>query len=206
MSIRAGLLRLGDTWRNYRVVQAFRLRINAAMKGWTTVSANYEKDEESGMQKITPFLWFDNNAEEAANFYTSIFKSAKILATSRYGDAGPGPKGSAMTVKFLLQGQEFIALNGGPHFKFTEAISFVVNCETQQEIDALWEQLLAGGGKPSQCGWLKDRFGLSWQIVPTMLGELAADKNPAKANRVMKTLLQMVKLDIAKLKEAYEQG
>jgi predicted 3-demethylubiquinone-9 3-methyltransferase (glyoxalase superfamily) len=158
------------------------------------------------MQKITPFLWFDNNAEEAANLYTSIFKDAKILATSRYGDAGPGPKGSVMTVKFLLQGQEFIALNGGPHFKFTEAISFVVNCETQQEIDALWEKLLAGGGKPSQCGWLKDRFGLSWQIVPTILGELAADKNPEKANRVMKALLQMVKLDIAKLKEAHEQG
>lgn len=156
------------------------------------------------MQKITPFLWFDNNAEEAVNFYTSIFKDSKILATSRYGDAGPGPKGSVMTVKFVLNGQEFMALNGGRTFKFTEAISLMVNCETQQEIDTLWDKLTADGGKPVQCGWLKDKYGLSWQIVPTILGELM--KDAAKTNRVMNALLPMVKLDIAKLKEAAEQG
>jgi predicted 3-demethylubiquinone-9 3-methyltransferase (glyoxalase superfamily) len=156
------------------------------------------------MQKITPFLWFDNNAEEAVNLYTSIFKDSKILTTSRYGDAGPGPKGSVMTMSFELHGQNFTALNGGPHFTFTEAISFVVNCETQEEIDEYWEKLLQDGGKPSQCGWLKDRFGLSWQIVPTILGELM--KDPAKAGRVMKALMPMVKLDIATLKAAAEKG
>lgn len=156
------------------------------------------------MQKITPFLWFDSDAEEAVNFYTSIFKDSKVLATSRYGDSGPGPKGSVMTISFQLNGQTFTALNGGPHFKFTEAISFVVNCETQQEIDEYWDKLLKGGGKPSQCGWLKDKYGLSWQIVPTFLGDVM--KDPAKSERVMKALLPMVKLDIAKLKEAAGQG
>jgi len=155
------------------------------------------------MQKITPFLWFDSNAEEAMNFYTSIFKNSKILNVSRYGEAGPGPKGTVMTGSFQLEGQEFIALNGGPHFKFTEAISLVVNCKTQQEIDELWEKLLAGG-QESRCGWLKDKFGLSWQIVPTILGELMTDKDAAKTNRVMSALLQMDKLDIEKLKQAYE--
>ena len=155
------------------------------------------------MQKITTFLWFNNNAEEAANYYTSIFKNSKILEVSRYGDAGPGPKGSVMIVKFQLAGQEFVALNGGPQFKFTEAISLMVNCESQQEIDELWRKLTAGG-EESQCGWLKDKFGLSWQIVPTELGKLMNAKDPAKANRVMQALLQMKKLDIAKLQQAAE--
>ena len=155
------------------------------------------------MQKITTFLWFNNNAEEAANYYTSIFKNSKILEVSRYGDAGPGPKGSVMIVKFQLAGQEFVALNGGPQFKFTEAISLMVNCESQQEIDELWRKLSAGG-EESQCGWLKDKFGLSWQIVPTELGKLMSAKDPAKANRVMQALLQMKKLDIAKLQQAAE--
>jgi len=158
------------------------------------------------MQKITPFLWFDNNAEEAVNFYLSIFKDAKILSVSRYGDAGPGPAGSIMVIKFRLQGQEFLALNGGPHFKFTEAISLTVNCETQEEVDHYWEKLTAGGGSPVQCGWLKDKFGLSWQIVPTILGELMEGQDARKKNNVMKALMQMVKLDIKGLKEAYERG
>jgi predicted 3-demethylubiquinone-9 3-methyltransferase (glyoxalase superfamily) len=156
------------------------------------------------MQKITPFLWFDNNAEEAMTFYTAIFKNSKIGTVRRYGDAGPGPKGSVMTGTFQLNGQEFMALNGGPHFKFTEAISFFVNCETQEEVDELWEKLSAGG-QESRCGWLKDKFGLSWQIIPRILGELLGDKDPAKALRVMQAMLQMSKIDIKKLKQAYEQ-
>src|SRR5215216_1948579 len=128
------------------------------------------------MQRITPFLWFDNNAEEAANFYVSVFKNSKLLNVARYSEVGPGPKGTVMTAEFELDGQEFIALNGGPHFKFTEAISFVVNCETQEEVDYFWEKLLAGGGQESQCAWLKDKFGLSWQIVPTILSRLLQDK------------------------------
>ena len=154
------------------------------------------------MQKITPFLWFDNNAEEAAQFYTSVFKNSKILNVSRYGDAGPGPKGSVMVVNFQLEGQQFTGLNGGPLFKFSEAFSFVVNCETQKEIDEYWNKLTSDGGKESECGWLKDKFGFSWQIVPTALGKLMSD--PKKANRVMQALLQMKKLDIAKLEEAGE--
>src|SRR6184192_4096132 len=153
------------------------------------------------MPKITPFLWFDNQAEEAANFYVSIFKNSKIVNVSRYGEAGPGPKGSAMTVVFQLDGQEFIALNGGPHFKFTEAISFSVDCKTQQEVDEYWEKLSAGG-KPGQCAWLTDKFGISWQIVPTVLIELLSDPDPAKTQRVMKAMLQMTKIDIANLREA----
>jgi predicted 3-demethylubiquinone-9 3-methyltransferase (glyoxalase superfamily) len=155
------------------------------------------------MQKITPFLWFDNNAEEAVQFYTSIFKDSKILATSRYGDTGPGPKGAVMTMKFQLNGQEFVALNGGPIFKFTEAVSFVVNCESQQEIDHYWEKLSAGG-KEVQCGWLKDKYSLSWQIVPTILSQLVAGQDPEKSNRVMQALMKMIKLDIEGLKRAYE--
>ena len=154
------------------------------------------------MQKITPFLWFDDKAEEAMNFYVSIFKNSKVLSVSRYGDAGPGPKGSVMTANFQLDGQEFIALNGGPHFKFTEAISFVVNCETQQEIDEYWQKL-TDGGKEIECGWLKDRYGLSWQIVPRILPQLLK-KDPETSNRVMKALMQMKKLDIARLQEAYD--
>ena len=155
------------------------------------------------MQKITPFLWFDNNCEEAMNFYVSVFKNSKVLSVSRYGEAGPGPKGTVMTGTFQLDGQEFMALNGGPHFKFTEAISLFVNCETQQEVDELWEKLSEGGAK-SQCGWLKDKYGLSWQIVPTVLGELLHDKDPEKSKRVMEAMLQMTKLDIKTLKSAYE--
>ena len=160
------------------------------------------------MQKITPFLWFDNQAEEAVNFYTSLFKNSKIVNVARYDEAGAmasgRPKGSVMTVTFQIDGQEFIALNGGPVFKFTEAISFFVNCETQEEVDELWNKLTEGG-EEGQCGWLKDRFGLSWQIAPTALGEMLADPDPAKAQRVMKAMLQMKKIDIAKLKQAYEQ-
>lgn len=156
------------------------------------------------MQKITPFLWFDGRAEEAARFYTSIFKNAKVLSVSRFGDAGPGPKGTVMTATFELEGQQFIALNGGPQFKFTEAISFFVNCETQAEVDALWERLSAGG-EQGRCGWLKDKFGLSWQIIPTALGQMLQDKDPAKAQRVMQAMLQMSKLDIERLRHAYDQ-
>jgi predicted 3-demethylubiquinone-9 3-methyltransferase (glyoxalase superfamily) len=157
------------------------------------------------MQKITPFLWFDGNAEEAVNLYVSLFKNSKILNVARYGEGSPGPAGSVMTVSFQLQGQDFMALNGGPMFKFTEAVSFLVNCETQEEVDELWEKLSAGGAK-SRCGWLKDKFGLSWQIVPTALGALMQDKNPAKSKKVMQAMLQMDKLDINGLKQAYEQG
>jgi predicted 3-demethylubiquinone-9 3-methyltransferase (glyoxalase superfamily) len=153
------------------------------------------------MQKITPFLWFDNQAEEAARFYTSIFKNSRIGKIARYGDAGPGPKGSVMTVEFQLEGQDFVALNGGPLFKFTEAISFVVDCRTQAEVDRFWKKLSAGG-KEVQCGWLKDKYGLSWQIVPTVLGELLGSKDTAKAQRVMQAMLAMVKIDIEKLKQA----
>jgi len=155
------------------------------------------------MQKVSPFLWFNDNAEEAANFYTSIFKNSKILAVARYGDAGPGPKGSVMTINFQIEGQEFIALNGGPHFKFNESISFSVNCETQEEVDELWEKLTAGG-QESQCGWLKDKYGLSWQINPRVLGEMLSDKDPEKAKRVMGAMLQMKKIDIKTLKQAYD--
>jgi predicted 3-demethylubiquinone-9 3-methyltransferase (glyoxalase superfamily) len=155
------------------------------------------------VQKITPFLWYDNQAEEAVNFYLSIFDNSRVTKVSRYGEAGPGPKGSVMVETFELDGQEFIALNGGPHFKFTEAISLVVNCETQEEIDEKWEKL-SEGGEPGQCGWLKDKYGLSWQIVPPILGELLQDKDPVKSNRVMEAMLKMRKIDIATLKRAYE--
>ena len=155
------------------------------------------------MQKITPFLWFDNQAEEAANFYVSIFKNSKILGVSHFGEAGPGPAGTVLTVTFQLDGHEFTALNGGPYFTFTEAISLFVNCETQQEVDELWAKLTAGG-EESMCGWLKDKYGLSWQIVPRALMELMQDKDPVKARRVTEAMLQMRKIDIAKLQQAYE--
>jgi predicted 3-demethylubiquinone-9 3-methyltransferase (glyoxalase superfamily) len=156
------------------------------------------------MQKISPFLWFDGNAEEAANFYVSIFKDSRILKIARYGEAGPGPAGSVMVVNFQIEGQDFIALNGGPLFKFTEAISFVINCRTQEEVDHYWNTLTAGG-QESQCGWLKDKYGLSWQVTPTILGELLADKDQRKAQRVMQAMLQMKKIDIAELKRAAAQ-
>lgn len=154
------------------------------------------------MQKIRPFLWYDSEAEEAAKLYTSLFKNAKIGKTVRYGDGGPGPKGSVMTIEFELEGMAFIALNGGPHFKFNEAISLVVDCTSQAEVDELWEKLSEGGAK-SQCGWLKDRFGLSWQIIPTVLVELLSDPDPKKSKRVMEAMLQMTKIDIAKLQAAH---
>ena len=155
------------------------------------------------MQKITTFLTYDHQAEEAVKLYTSVFKNSRIVSTSRYGDAGPGPKGSLMSATFEIEGQQFIALNGGPTFKFALGISLFVSCETQAEIDELWEKLSEGGAK-SQCGWLTDKFGLSWQIVPTVLGELMQDKDPVKTNRVMKALLQMTKLDIQRLQKAHE--
>ena len=157
------------------------------------------------MPKITPFLWFDAQAEEAVDLYTSIFKNSKIESISRYGEEGPGPKGSVMTVAFQLDGQEFVALNGGPEFPFTEAISFYVHCETQEEVDNFWEKLSEGGEK-GQCGWLKDKFGVSWQIVPNILGELMNDPDAEKSRRVVKAMLQMNKLEIERLKQAYEQG
>lgn len=153
------------------------------------------------MQKITPFLWFDTQAEEAMNFYVSIFKNSKVLKVARYGDAGPGPKGSVMTASFQLDGQNFVALNGGPHFKFTEAISFVINCKNQEEVDYYWEKLTEGG-EESMCGWLKDKYGLSWQVVPTALEELFSLKDPAKVNKAMQAMLKMRKLDIKTLKQA----
>ena len=154
------------------------------------------------MQKISPFLWFDGNAEEAVNFYVSIFKDAKILNLSRYGEAGPGPKGTVMSATFQLHGQEFIALNGGPHFKFTPAISFFVHCQTQEEVDELWEKLSAGGRK-DRCGWLTDKYGLSWQIIPDVLGKMLNDPDKEKSKRVMTAMLQMQKIEVKKLEQAY---
>ena len=160
------------------------------------------------MQKITPCLWFNDNAEEAVNFYTSLFKNSNITSITRYGEAGAGasgrPKGTVMTVLFQLDGQEFMALNGGPHFTFSPAISLMVNCETQEEIDEMWDKLSEGGGT-HQCGWLRDKYGVSWQIVPIVLGEMMQDKDAENSERVMKALLQMDKLDIETLKQAYEQ-
>jgi len=153
------------------------------------------------MQKITPFLWFNDNAEEAANFYTSIFKHSRLGKIARYGETGPGPKGSVMSVSFQIEGQDFIALNGGPQFKFTPAISFFVDCQSQEEVDNLWEKLSAGGRK-DHCGWLQDKFGVSWQIIPTVLGELLHSKVPETAQRVMKAMLKMDKIDIETLKRA----
>jgi predicted 3-demethylubiquinone-9 3-methyltransferase (glyoxalase superfamily) len=155
-------------------------------------------------QRITNCLWFDGQAEEAANFYVAIFKNSKTTAVSRYGEAGPGPKGSVMTVAFELDGQTFVGLNGGPTFKFTEAISMIVNCDTQAEVDFYWEKLTEGGGKPGQCGWLKDKFGVSWQIVPTALIEMATSKELEKSQRMMRVLMRMTKLDIAALKKSYD--
>jgi predicted 3-demethylubiquinone-9 3-methyltransferase (glyoxalase superfamily) len=158
------------------------------------------------MPKISSFLWFDTQAEEAANFYASVFPNSKIGKVARYGDAGPGPKGGVMTVEFELDGKPFMALNGGPQFKFTEAISFVVHCNTQQEVDTYWNKLLQGGGQESQCGWLKDKFGLSWQIVPTILGQLLSDPDPEKSKRAMEAMLEMKKIDIPTLQRAAEQA
>lgn len=155
------------------------------------------------MQLITPFLWFDNNAEEAMNFYVSVFKNSRAGRVTRYGAAGPGPAGSVMTVEFELDGQKFVGLNGGPHFKFNEAVSFTVRCETQEEIDYYWDKL-SEGGQTSRCGWLKDKFGLSWQVEPRILGDLMADKDPEKAKRVMEAMLKMDKIDIEPIRRVYE--
>ena len=156
------------------------------------------------MQKITPFLWFDNQAEEAMNFYVSIFNNSKVGNVTRYGEAGPGPKGSVMSATFQLEGQDFFALNSGPKFHFTPAISLFVNCETQQEVDELWNKLSAGGRK-DRCGWLQDKYGLSWQIIPSALGKMLGDKDLAKSKRVMQAMLQMDKIDIVALQRAYDE-
>jgi predicted 3-demethylubiquinone-9 3-methyltransferase (glyoxalase superfamily) len=150
-------------------------------------------------QKITPFLWFDNNAEEAMNFYISVFKNSKVGTVTRYGDAGPGPKGSVLTAAFELEGQEFVVLNGGPRFKFTEAISFVIKCETQEEIDYFWDKLTSDGGQESMCGWLRDKFGLSWQVVPAEIGSLLTGE---KSNQAMQAIMQMKKIDLGALRQA----
>jgi predicted 3-demethylubiquinone-9 3-methyltransferase (glyoxalase superfamily) len=160
------------------------------------------------MQKITPFLWFDDNAEEAVNFYVSVFKDSEIVSVARYGEAGAEvagrPKGTVMTIAFQLEGQEFVALNGGPVFTFSPAISFVVNCETQEEVDELWEKL-SEGGEIQPCGWLRDKYGVSWQIVPTILGEMLQDENAEKSERVVNAMLQMKKIDISGLRQAYQE-
>lgn len=157
------------------------------------------------LQKITPFLWFDTQAEEAANYYVSIFKNSKVTTITRVGDHGPGPKGSVMTVAFQIEGVEFVALNGGSMFKFSEAVSFLVSCETQQEIDHYWDKLTADGGQPIQCGWLKDKYGLAWQIVPSAFFPMITDPDPAKRERVMQAMMQMVKFDLAGLQAAFEK-
>jgi len=165
------------------------------------------KQRRENMQKITPFLWFDDQAEEAAKFYTSVFKDSKIGRVLRYDEnaakAAGGPVGSVLTIEFEIEGQKFVALNGGPQFKFNESVSFVVNCETQDEVDCFWDKLIADGGQESACGWLKDKFGLSWQITPTVLIDLLHDNDADKAGRVMKAMLQMQKIDIGKLQDAY---
>lgn len=158
------------------------------------------------MQKITTFLTYNNQAEEAANLYVSIFPNSKILGISRYGEGAPVPAGTAISASFVLDGQEFMALNGGPHFTFAEGISLFVSCKTQAEVDNLWEELTSGGGEPGRCGWLKDRFGVSWQIIPTALGEMLQDKDPKKANNVLQAMLQMNKIEIAALQRAYDQA
>ena len=168
----------------------------------TGAAALKTPENEPQTQQITTFLWFDGNAEEAVNFYTSVFKNSKILHTTRYGDTGPGPKGSVMIIDFELNGQQFTALNGGPAFKFNEAISLVVHCKTQEEVDYYWEKLPAGGGKEIECGWLKDKFGLAWQIVPDVFFDLLHDPDQQKVDRVMAAMMKMKKLDIEQIQQA----
>jgi predicted 3-demethylubiquinone-9 3-methyltransferase (glyoxalase superfamily) len=168
-----------------------------------------DRSDKVSMQKITPFLWFDDQAEEAVNFYTSIFKNSKIARIFRNPEEAAEktgrPAGSVLTVEFELEGQKFVALNGGPLFKFNESVSFVINCENQEEVDYFWEKLIANGGEESACGWLKDKFGLSWQVTPTVLIEMLHDNDPEKSGRVMQAMLQMKKIDIKTLKDAYEK-
>jgi predicted 3-demethylubiquinone-9 3-methyltransferase (glyoxalase superfamily) len=161
------------------------------------------REEAAQMSRITPFLWYDRQAREAAELYVSVFDDARITEVTHYGEAGPGETGSVMTVSFELEGQPFVALNGGPHFKFDEAVSFAIDCETQEKVDYLWERLSEGGEK-GRCGWLKDRFGLSWQVVPTILDELMTDEDPERARRVTEAMLKMTKLEIAELRRAYD--
>jgi predicted 3-demethylubiquinone-9 3-methyltransferase (glyoxalase superfamily) len=156
------------------------------------------------MRKITPFLMFNNQTDEAVNFYTSVFKNSTIESVSRYGEGGPGPKGTMMSATFQIQGQQFMAFDGGPHFTFTDGISLYVDCETQEEVDTLWEKLSEGGEK-GQCGWLKDRFGVSWQIIPSALGQMLGDKDPKKSQNVLQAMLEMTKIDITELRRAYER-
>jgi predicted 3-demethylubiquinone-9 3-methyltransferase (glyoxalase superfamily) len=156
------------------------------------------------MNRFTTFLWFDGQAEQAVAFYLSVFPNAKAGRVLRWGDVGPGPKGSVLTMEFELFGQQFTAMNGGPEYKFTPAVSFMIPCETQQEVDRYWDKLLADGGQPSACGWLTDKFGVSWQVTPVVLPQMLMDKDQAKANRVMEAMMKMVKLDIATLKKAYD--
>ncbi|HTS25867.1 MAG TPA: VOC family protein [Bryobacteraceae bacterium] len=156
------------------------------------------------MQKITPFLWFDHQAEEAMNFYVSVFKNSKVVSVTRNGDSGPGPKGTLFVGAFEIEGQEFQVLNGGPLFQFTEAISFFVKCESQEEIDDLWQKFTDGGGKPDRCGWLKDKYGVSWQIIPTVLGKLLHGPDAEGSKRALAAMMQMIKLDIAALQKAYD--
>jgi predicted 3-demethylubiquinone-9 3-methyltransferase (glyoxalase superfamily) len=182
--------------QNDRVEKTLKLHIP------TPRGADLIPRRQKTLPRITPFLWFDDKAEEAANFYVSVFKNSKIGSIARYNDAGPGPKGSVMTVSFELEGQPFIALNGGPLYTFSPAISFFVDCKTQQEVDELWDKLTAGGGEV-ECGWLRDKYGLSWQIIPTALLELMQDKDPVKSQRVFKAMLQMTKIDIEGLQRAY---
>jgi predicted 3-demethylubiquinone-9 3-methyltransferase (glyoxalase superfamily) len=198
-----------DERGDVRPMSPYRLSIRGMPARLTVTDHSFVREAPMSklIQRITPFLWFDSNAEEAAKFYVSIFKNSRIGSTARYDDEGAKaagrPKGSVMTVAFVLEGQEFTALNGGPLFKFTEAVSFVVNCETQDEVDHFWEKLSAGG-QQVQCGWLKDRFGVSWQVVPTVLIEMLHDKDPEKSRRVMSAMLKMKKIDIAGLRNAYQ--
>lgn len=175
------------------------------MASVSTSPKTNENVEAAPAQKITPMLWFDDKAEEAANFYTSVFPNAKILHVARYGEGAPAPEGSVMTASFQIAGQEFVALNGGPHFKFNEAISLVINCDSQEEVDRYWEKLIADGGEESQCGWLKDKYGLSWQVTPRILIQLIQDPDKKKAERVFQAMLTMKKIEIPKLLEAAEQ-
>jgi len=174
------------------------------MASVSTSPKTNDSAEPAPAQKITPMLWFDDKAEEAVNFYTSLFPNSKILSIARYGEVGPGPEGTVMTASFQLAGQEFTALNGGPHFKFNEAISLVINCENQEEVDRYWEKLTADGGEESQCGWLKDKYGLSWQVTPRILIQLVQDPDKEKAGRVFQAMMKMKKIEIPKLLEAAE--